>query len=78
MDANIREAIQESISRDCIAHVTIECGDWYNDIIDVMSGADYEDYARENDGSYDVWGTDDNGEEWRLNVTLSFDDENGE
>lgn len=66
MKKQIASAIAESISTDSIIHLTIAAGDIY----DAMGGVDYDD-AVNVDGIYDVWGTNDAGESWRLYVTLN-------
>lgn len=62
----IERAIKESINLTKITHINVIHA---SDIYDALSGIDFED-AVENDGSYDVWGEDE-GNTWRLNVTLS-------
>ena len=63
----IREAISRSISHEEIVHVEVT-GD-IHDLI-MATQVDGWDWSRENDGSMDVYSTDDHrGDSWRINVT---------
>ncbi len=65
----ITEAIQESISHDSIVHITVEASDIY----EAMYGIAFDDNVHIQDFGkdyHDVWGTDDEGNQWRLNVVL--------
>jgi len=57
-------AIRESIQTNSRVSLTLTEAD-FDDLL-----CEADDSARENDGSTDVWGTDDNGNEWRLRVTV--------
>lgn len=64
----IEKAINQSAGWNSRGVAVVEVtGD--EDIFDVLSGIDYEGKAKEIDGSWDVWGTED-GHEWRIRVTL--------
>jgi len=60
----IANAISESIQTNSRVDITLTEAD-FDDLI-----CEADDSARENDGTHDVWGTDDNGNEWRLCVTI--------
>lgn len=62
----INEAINESVDWDRNVDITIQGVD----IIDAMSGIDYDDAVQLDGIVYDVWGVTDDGEDWRLSVTL--------
>ena len=65
----ITEAIQESISRNSIVRITIDA----DDIYEAMYGVDFDDNVHIQDFGkdyHDVWGTDNYGNTWRLNVVL--------
>ena len=65
----IAEAIQESISHNSIVHVTVDA----DDIYEAMYGVDFDDNVHIQDFGkdfHDVWGTDNYGNTWRLNVVL--------
>ena len=64
MTTAINYAIRESIHTSSSAAVTLTEAE-FDDLL-----CEAEDSARENDGTHDVWGTDDNGNEWRLCVTV--------
>lgn len=72
MNSELQNAVVESISQNRIVPVEYagEIGDAIADLGDVVVGE--IDYACENDGSYDVWGWDDetpeNEHKWRLTV----------
>lgn len=71
------EAINRSISHTQIVAVEVEADDISQAVASI--GGEWDiDYARENDGSYDVWGcvaddTEPSSEDmaWRLNVTIN-------
>jgi hypothetical protein len=72
----LQAAIDRSISHNEIAYVEIEAADIAEALAELASIYDGEiDDARENDGSYGVWGWQEGmaaGEmEWRINVTLA-------
>ena len=70
----IAEAIQESISRGSIVHVTVDA----DDIYDAMYGVDFDGNVHIQDFGkdfHDVWGADNGGNTWRLNVTLKGPEE---
>ena len=65
----IVEAIQESISRNSIVHVVTDA----DDIYEAMYGVDFDNNVHNQDFGkdyHDVWGTDNDGNTWRLNVVL--------
>lgn len=66
MNEIIANAIQESITHDTISHVSVAAPDIYV----AMEGTSYEDAVEAEDGIYDVWGTDDSGNDWRLYITI--------
>ena len=71
----LSDAIRDSINLNKIVSVHYD-GDISACIADLNAVTDSEiDYARENDGSYDVWGrtdeTPENEQDWRLNVRCS-------
>ena len=68
MNTEIKAAIKESMDHDMIAHVHVEIGDMYNDIHDALAGIDYDDTVETEPGVYDVWGTDEYGNEWRIYI----------
>lgn len=68
MNTEIKAAIKESMDHNMIAHVSVEIGDLYADIYDALAGADYEEAVEAEPGIYDVWGTDDYGNEWRIYI----------
>ena len=61
----IANAIRESIHTNSRVAVTLTDAD-FDDLL-----CEAEDSARENDGTNDVWGADDNGNQWRLCVTIA-------
>ena len=65
----IKDAIKESIAHDSIVRITIDA----DDIYEAMYGVDFDDNVHIQDFGkdfHDVWGTDDEGNQWRLNVVL--------
>lgn len=70
MNSNIEQAIRESIATNTIVRVAVS----ERDIVAVMTEIgmmDFvqdADYSPENDGTWDVYGTTDTGEEFRLRV----------
>ena len=76
--SQIEAAISRSISHNESVSIEIEASDISAVVAEIDS--DYEtDYAKENDGTYDVWGwteeTPDNEQDWRLKITLTGDAE---
>ena len=65
MTTKINAAITESIHTNSRVAVTLTEAE-FDDLI-----CESEDSARENDGTHDVWGTHDDGSEWRLCVTIA-------
>jgi len=65
--SNIANAIANSINTNSIIHVEVD-GNLHDAMYDMTSAVDDYDYAMENDGSLDVWGTDEDGNEWRVNI----------
>lgn len=69
---SLLQDVRESIKTNSIVRVDAT-GDTINDItaaLSVMDGVTDCDHTRENDGTYDVWGTKD-GDEFRLRVTCN-------
>lgn len=69
---SLLQDVRESIKTNSIVRVDAT-GDTINDItaaLSVMDGVTDYDHARENDGTFDVWGTKD-GDEFRLRVTCN-------
>ena len=65
----IKDAIKESIAHDSIVRITIDA----DDIYEAMYGVDFDDNVHIQDFGkdfHDVWGTDNYGNTWRLNVVL--------
>lgn len=78
MQAKIKAAIADSIHSDRIVRVELPCRDISEAIVEIWAAWHGDmDYERENDGSYDVWGWEDDTEEaiakdvWRLTVVLA-------
>ena len=71
--SNIEQAVTESIRNTSIVRVDAS----EHDIVAVMAELGMmdlvqdADYARENDGTWDVYGTTETGEEFRLRVTCN-------
>jgi hypothetical protein len=66
----ITTAIEQSININSIVHVEVE-GDLFAGMYAMTAAIDDYDYAVENDGSLDVWGTDEDGNEWRVNIAAA-------
>ena len=69
----IREAIGRSISHDEIVYVVVaaKLGQDIHDWVTATQSEDW-DYSTENDGSLDVYSTDDHaGDSWRIRVTVT-------
>jgi len=64
IETMIETAIETSIHENRSVAITLPFVD------DIYTIGGHEDHARENDGTYDVWGTTDEGSEWRLSVTI--------
>ena len=73
MSSNIEQAIRESANTNTIVRVTVSG----HDIVSVMTEirmmdlVQDADYSPENDGTWDVYGTTETGEEFRLRVTCN-------
>jgi hypothetical protein len=78
MGSEIKAAIQLSVLNNETVNVTVTlCRDISTVAVFASDYADYVDYAKENDGSYDMWGWSEEMEkagkgdmEWRIRVTL--------
>jgi hypothetical protein len=72
IDMTIHEAVQESVTNNCITSAEY-AGDISNCVAELSAEADEIDYARENDGTFDLWGWNDDMQEgemlWRIRVT---------
>lgn len=66
----IESAIARSISHNEIVAVTVEAADIYEVLAEVDSASESLGHAQENDGTYDVFGEDYGGNEFRLRVTV--------
>ena len=64
----IKEAIDRSISHNEIVRVTFSGGDIADALSEVNALAEDYDNTAENDGDEDVWGTMDNGDEFRIRI----------
>lgn len=73
MSNNIEQAISESSKTNTIVRVTVSG----HDIVAVMTEIGMmdlvqdADYSAENDGTWDVYGTTETGEEFRIRVTCN-------
>ena len=74
MNVEISAAIKESINHDTAAHVSVEIGDLYTDIYDALAGVDYEEAIEAEPGVWDVWGSDDYGNEWRIYIHTNVEE----
>jgi len=68
VNAQIQKAIAFSMEYMVTGQVAVKVAA-DEDILDVLADVDYDGMTNEEDGSYEVWGCD-NGEGWRINVTL--------
>jgi len=68
--SNIAEAITRSISHTEIVRVTFSCGDSADALSEVNALAEDYDNTTENDGDEDVWGTMENGDEFRIRIAI--------
>lgn len=64
---SIKAAITQSIDTNSIVRLEVE-GDLLDATLGVPGWAGEFDYAEENDGSLDVWGTDYDGNDWRVKL----------
>ena len=66
MRPEIAEAVATAISRNSAPGVEIKAAEIY----DALKGVDYEDAVEVEPRVFDVWGTDDDGAPWRIEVNL--------
>jgi hypothetical protein len=69
--STIAEAITRSISHTEIVRVTFSAGDIAEALGEVNAIADDYDNTTENDGDEDVWGTMENGDEFRIRIAIA-------
>lgn len=69
--STINEAITRSISHNEIVRVEFSGGDFFDALSEVDAIADDTDYATENNGDFDVWGTMENGDEFRIRIAIA-------
>lgn len=70
-EATIKDAINRSISHTEIVRVTFAGGDIAAALSEVNAIAEDYDNATENDGDEDVWGTLENGDEFRIRIAIA-------
>lgn len=70
-ESTISEAIARSVSHNEIVRVTFADGDLGAALSEVNAIAEDYDNTTENDGDEDVWGTMENGEEFRIRITIA-------
>jgi len=66
----IKSAIARSVSHNESVAITVEAADIYEFLAEIDSACEALGHAEENDGTYDVWGEDEGGNEFRLRVTV--------
>jgi hypothetical protein len=66
----IQSAIARSVSHNESVAVTVEAADIHEVLAEVDSASESLGHAQENDGTYDVFGEDHGGNEFRLRVTV--------
>lgn len=76
MQAKIKAAIEASQHHDLSVDIELPATDISDAMAEIGAAWDGDtDYTQENDGTYDVWGwndeTPENEQEWRLKVTLT-------
>lgn len=69
-ETTIKDAITRSISHNEIVRVEFGGGDFFDALSEVDAIADDSDYATENNGEHDVWGTMENGDEFRIRICV--------
>lgn len=69
-ETSIPEAIARSVTHNEIVRVTFS-GTLDEALGEVSDLAEDYDYATENNGDEDVWGTTDDGDEFRIRITLA-------
>lgn len=69
LTAQLTAAIRESIDTNSRVDLVVYTDEQLDAVI-----CEGDDYATENDGTIDVWGTDDDGSEWRLRVVKELYD----
>lgn len=70
-ESTISEAIARSVSHNEIVRVTFADGDLGAALSEVNAIAEDYDNTTENDGDEDVWGTMENGDEFRIRITIA-------
>lgn len=66
----IKDAIARSTSHTEIVRVTFADGDIDDALAEVNALAEDYDHTTENDGDEDVWGTAENGNEFRIRIAI--------
>lgn len=69
----IKDAIARSISHTEIVRVTFADGDIDDALAEVNALAEDYDHTTENDGDEDVWGTTENGNEFRIRIRIAIE-----
>lgn len=69
--STIKEAIERSISHTEVVAVEVTAQDIAEALSEVNVHAEDYDHAQENDGSYDVWGTSEEGDDFRIRIRLA-------
>lgn len=67
MRSTLDTAMADSIAHSCIAHVDVD--DLHTALVTLTNCVTDYDYATQNDGSLDVWGTYNNGNTFRVCLT---------
>lgn len=70
-EATIKDAIARSISHTEVVRVIFSGGDIADALSEVNAIAEDYDNTTENDGDEDVWGTMENGDEFRIRIALA-------
>jgi hypothetical protein len=70
-ETTIEDAIARSISHNEIVRVTFTSGDIADALSEVNAIAEDYDNTTENDGDEDVWGTMENGDEFRIRIVIT-------
>lgn len=70
-ESTIADAITRSISHTGIVRVTFSGGDIADALSEVNAIAEDYDNTTENDGEEDVWGTMENGDEFRIRIAIA-------
>jgi len=70
-ESTIKDAIARSISHNEIVRVTFTGGDIIAALTEVQIIAEDCDNVTENNGDEDVWGTIENGDEFRIRIAIA-------